>query len=523
MGVLERFNPVDHPSDADTERSLRWMLRNGIAAQCMETLALGPVLVAYALLFGASNFAIGLLAALPNLAQLALIPAVQLVEKVRKRRLLAVLFGAASRPMLLVMAAAALVPSKDMGLAMILVALTVRYGLGAFVGCSFNSWVRDLVPEHRMGTVFADRLMWMTAVGIVVSLAAGLFVDQWGLALPDWEAHGYAILLVLAFIAGCTSVYFMSNMVEPAMPPAEANVRLRERLAQPLKDENFRNLVFFLGAWNFAINLAAPFFTVYLYKRLGLSVTMVTVLLVVSQATNVAVLRTWGRIADKVANKSILAVAAPLFVLSIFLWTFTTLPEKHSFTVPLLVIIHVLAGLSTAGVTLASTNISLKLAPRGGAASYLSVSSLITAGAAGVAPVVGGLFADWFANRELTLVLQWVDPEALHEIQAFSLRHWDFFFGMAAFLGLLSLYLLRQVKEVGEVEEEIVVAELFATARQGMRNLTSVAGLRATVLYPVELLYRSARMRRHRRRHRGETEAVPGGPPSAPPPAPPET
>src|SRR5690606_20862143 len=131
--------------------------------------------------------------------------------------------------------------------------------------------------------------------------------------------------------------------------------------------------------WNFAINLAAPFFTVYLYKHLGLSVTMVTVLLVVSQATNIAVLRTWGRIADKVANKSVLTVAAPMFVLSIFLWIFVALPEDSMTSVPLLVFIHVLAGLSTAGVTLASTNIGLKLAPRGAAASYLTVASLVTA------------------------------------------------------------------------------------------------------------------------------------------------
>lgn len=516
MELVDRLNPSDNLTEADTERSLRWMLRNGIAAQCMETLALGPVLVAYALLFGASNLAIGMLAALPNLAQLAQIPAVQLVERVRKRRLLAVVFGAASRPMLLVMAAAVLVPSPDLGLTMILVALTLRYGLGGFVGCAFNSWVRDLVPEHRMGTVFADRLMWMTAVGMVVSLAAGLFVDSWAEALPDWKPHGYSILLVLAFAAGCASVYFMSNMAEPAMPPpADGPVRLRERLAEPFRDGNFRNLVMFMGAWNFAINLAAPFFTVYLYKYLGLSVTMVTVLLVVSQATNIAVLRTWGRIADTVANKSVLTVAAPMFVLSIFLWVFVALPDESMTSVPLLVFIHVLAGLSTAGVTLASTNIGLKLAPRGAAASYLTVASLVTALAAGVAPVVGGLFADWFATRELTLVLQWSDPDVHQDLASISLRHWDFFFVLAAFLGLMSLNLLRQVREVGEVKEDIVLAELVATARQGMRNLTSVAGLRAAVVYPVELLYRRARLRRHMRRHRAATE--PGAPPSAPP------
>ncbi|MEQ8507016.1 MAG: MFS transporter [Rhodospirillales bacterium] len=500
MSIAERLAPSDTLNEAEVETGLKWLLRNGIWSQGMETLALGPILVAYALYLDASNLAIGLLAALPNLGQLALLPAVQVVEKVRRRRFLAVIFGAASRPMLLVMAAAVFMPSKEAGLALLLVGLTLRYTLGAFVGCSFNSWIRDLVPEHRMGSFFANRLMWMTGMGMAVSLAAGIFVDEWARLLPDWKAHGYSVLLTLAFICGGISVYCMVRIPEPAMPSAERHLPLPERLAQPLKDVNFRNLIIFLGSWNFAINLAAPFFTVYLYRRLGLSVTMVTVLLIVSQAANFAVMKTWGRIADRFSNKGVLTVAAPLFVLSIFLWTFTTLPEKHVLTIPLLIVIHILTGVSTAGVTLASGNIGLKLAPRGGAAAYLSVSSLVTAVCAGVAPVFGGLFADWFMDRELTLILRWTEPETRHVFQAINLRHWDFFFGLAAILGFLSLNRLRQVKEVGEVEEDIVLEELMASARQGMRNLTSVAGLRAAATYPMELLFRNVGARRRRRK-----------------------
>ena len=35
-------------------------------------------------------------------------------------------------------------------------------------------------------------------------------------------------------------------------------------LTTPLRDSNFRHLVLFLSSWNFAVNLAAPFFTVYM-------------------------------------------------------------------------------------------------------------------------------------------------------------------------------------------------------------------------------------------------------------------
>jgi len=96
--------------------------------------------------------------------------------------------------------------------------------------------------------------------------------------------------------------------------------------------------------------------------------------------------------------------------------------------------------------------------------------------------------------------------------QAINLRHWDFFFGLAAVLGFLSLNRLRQVKEVGEVEEDIVLEELMATARQGMRNLTSVAGLRSAATYPVELLFRKVRLRRRKSAAAPPAPFTPDGP-----------
>src|SRR3546814_997337 len=74
--------------------------------------------------------------------------------------------------------------------------------------------------------------------------------------------------------------------------------------------------------------------------------------------------RIWGRIADRFRNISVLAVAAPLFVLCIFGWTFTSFPGPHALTMPLLFLLHVVMGLALAGVTLASGNIALKLSDR---------------------------------------------------------------------------------------------------------------------------------------------------------------
>ena len=135
----------------------------------------------------------------------------------------------------------------------------------------------------------------------------------------------------------------------------------------PFRNKNFRRLLAFLGSWNFAVNLAAPFFTVHMLKRMELSLALVVGLGTLSQMAAYLMVSQWGAIADRFSNKSVLSVCAPLFILCIFAWTFTMFPDRHVLTIPLLIAIHVATGVASAGVTLASGNITLKLAPRGDA------------------------------------------------------------------------------------------------------------------------------------------------------------
>jgi MFS family permease len=296
----------------------------------------------------------------------------------------------------------------------------------------------------------------------------------------------------------------MARMPDGAMPGKVLRLDLAALLVRPFRDENFRRLMLFLGSWNFAVNLAAPFFTVYMLTRLGMDLTTVTVLTVLSQLANALVLREWGKIADRFSNKSVLSVCAPLFILCIFAWTFTTFPDRHAMTVPLLVGLHILTGVATAGVTLASTNIGLKLAPEGEATVYLASSSLVNSIAAGLAPVIGGLCADFFVNRELSLIIQWTAPGREVSVPALSVQHWDFFFVFATIIGAYSVHRLGLVREVGEVAERQVLNELLVDAKRTVRNLSSIAGLRAVTEFPMESLRRSLR---RRRRQRGRRDA----------------
>lgn len=483
-----RSTVKDILTEEETRSGLRAVIKDGLATQTMMTLTGGVFLVAFALKLGASNTIIGLLAAIPPLTQLIQIPSIYLVEKIRKRRAITVYAAALSRIFWLLIALIPFLFSVETGLTFLIIAMMLHTGIGAIGGCSWNSWMRDLVPQDQLGAFFSKRMSLAVALSIPLSLAAGFYIDQWRKIFPDYELYGYSILFFLGFLAGLLGVRFISTIPEPPMASTGQRVRFIRLILQPFKDTNFRSLVTFLGSWSFAVNLAAPFFTVYMLKRLQMELSFIIALTVLSQLTNLAFLRIWGKFTDRFSNKSVLRVSGPMFMLCILAWTFTTLPEKYLLTIPLLAAIHIFTGISTAGVTLAAGNIGLKLAPKGRATAYLAANSLVNSLAAGTAPILGGKFADFFAGRELSWTLKWTSPGGELTIPTLNLQQWDFFFFLAFLIGLYSIHRLALVKEVGEVDKGIVVRELMGEVRRGMRNLSTVGGLRYMVEFPFSVI-----------------------------------
>ena len=482
------MKPKDTLTEEDIQSGLRYLIKDGVASQSMGILTGGAFLVAFAIKLGASNFVIGLLAAVGPLAQLLQLPSIFIVEKIRNRRLITVISAAISRLCWLIIAVSPFLFPPKIAIAVLLFLLAGVSAFGAIAGCSWNSWVRDLVPENIMGSYFSKRMRIAVGVGIVLSLLAAVYLDYWKKLLPTRETMGYSILFLVGFLAGMVGLFFLAKTPEPKMPKTEERPKILKLLAQPFKDENFRKLIAFMCSWNFAVNLAGPFFMVYMLKRLGLSMSFIIGLSVVSQAMNFLFLKIWGKYTDRFSNKSVLAISGPLFIFSILAWTFTTMPEKYFLTIPLLVAIHIVMGLASAGVSLASGNISLKLAPKGEATTYLATNTIVNSVAAGVAPILGGKFADFFAGRELAWTLKYTSPGGEFSLPTLNLQQWDFFFAFAFIIGLYALHRLAMIKEAGEVEEKIVAQELFTEVRTQVRTLSSVEGVKQMVSFPISII-----------------------------------
>ncbi|MCI0755314.1 MFS transporter [Teichococcus vastitatis] len=468
-------------SSEEVERGKRALVADGAWASTIGIMAGGVVLVGFALQIGATPFEIGLLAAIPFIGQLAQLPAIGLVQRFQKRRRLAVGLGLAERVMILTLAALPFLASAEAALALLILGQLVVAVLAATSACAWNSWMHDFLPREGLGAFFAKRLFWGTTVALIAGLTAGVLVDHW----PGSDRiHAYSATFAFAAAAGFVSSWFLAQVPEPPMSADQTAQPLLTLIRQPFADHNFRRLLHFLTSFNFATNFAAPFITVFMLKQLELGLGMVLVLWAASQLANAMTIRLWGQLSDQLSNKSILAVTVPAFFLCLLALPFTAHPTRHDLTLPLLALLHLLMGVATGGSALAIANIGLKLAPRGRGTGYMAATSVFSACAAAVAPIAGGLLADWFARRELALLIHWSAPNTRGDFVLLNLQHWDFFFVLACIFGFYALHALSLVHEGEDVSERAVVQNLVLEARRSMRSLSSIGGLRATIAFP---------------------------------------
>lgn len=166
------------------------------------------------------------------------------------------------------------------------------------------------------------------------------------------------------------------------------------------------------------------------------------------------------------------------------------MPETYILTMPLLVGLHVLAGIANAGVTLTVGTIGLKLAPQGESTSYLAGASLATSLGAGLGPIFGGLVADFFVPRQLSLTFTWIDPVSSIQLPALSIIGRDFLFAIAFIVGLITLGILARIREEGEVGREAILESMMTPIREFSQPMSSVPGLTFLSNFPFGFLKR---------------------------------
>jgi len=469
------LKPSQSLTETDVNRGLKLVIGDGLASEAMTTLTGGAFIVAMAILLGANNLQLGLIAALPTLVNLFQLISIWLVRRFNNRRLVTVTCAFLARFPLIIIGIFPLLWPEWTTIELIIPILFFYYFSGAIAGASWNSWMKDLVPGHQLGAYFAKRSSYMQTLNAVLSLLLALGVDYIRDHQPLMELNVYGWMFIAAGVIGLSGTIFLSKTPEPKVFMTKENIFLL--LRRPLKDSNFRRLLIFNSAWVFAVNIAAPFFTVFMMKSMGLGLSYIIGLTILSQVSSILTVRLWGMFADRYSNKTIIAIGAPLYILCLVGWCFVGIYSQLWPNLVLLVCIHLVMGFANAGINLSLINIGLKLAPQSDAIFYLATKNIITAVFSSLAPLAGGYLADYFTGRHLKIDAEWGSPSWTKAFHLVELHEWNFLFAFGALLALIAVNRLTRVKETGEVEKDMVVRIMRSTIRHNLKQSFLIGNL----------------------------------------------
>lgn len=472
MVFLNQINmplkPQEILSDREVQQGLKLVIGDGLAAEVMITFTSGAFLVAMALLMGATNFQIGLLASLPTFTNLFQFISIGLVRRYQNRRAVSVLCSILARIPLVVIGIIALTTDSSSSINLLILFLFFNNVFGSIAGPSWNSWMKDLVPENQLGSYFARRSRYTQVLNVALSLATAFAVDYVRKHSPENELSTYAVLFITAGLVGIGGAIVLSRVKEHK--PVMSDENIFRLLKKPLRDGNFLRLLSFNSFWTFALSVSTPFFTVFLMKGMGLSLSYIIGLTIISQIASIFTVQAWGTFADRYSNKTIIAIGAPLYIMCIIAWCFVGIYSQFSANITLLVIIHIVSGIATAGINLSITNLGLKLAPKEDAIVYLTTRNMILSIFGAIGPLIGGQLADFFMNRSLTINATWMGAAKETVFPLIHLHEWNFLFLIGAALATIALELLVHVKEVGEVEKELVVRIMRTSIRSNLKD-----------------------------------------------------
>ncbi len=367
--------------------NLRRCTYDGLAAMPAVFLLTPGNFVAAALLTGLYQLppgTYGIIVSMPfwcNFLQLGLTP---LLARIRPQRL--AWLSAAAQTLLLAVLAAAMfwlpvdAPSRSTPWFMALFAL-----LGvtaALAGVGWTSWIQEWVPAPVRGKYFGIRNQLIQAATAIFLISIGALLRR-----NDSSVLAFQLVILGAVALRALSTWYQAIMRTPEFSSAtqEAKRPWREQLSELRHSSSLLWFVAFGAVWGFAANCIGPFYAVFMYRHLGLTVESLSWLTVLTSIGGVLSYPAWGALAHRFGNKPVIFFGMVTWQVQNFLWCFLH-PENAWLLWPM----WIFGGVMSAGVLLGIFNILLKLIPASAKTAAISLNLAIASLVTAIAPMIGG-------------------------------------------------------------------------------------------------------------------------------------
>lgn len=391
LARLRRRVLVDFPHLSGRARhALRLFLLDGLLVSTSTSLV-SSYLTLYVLQFGASSAQIGLISTVIAVAGvLAFLPGAQIAERWMDPKRMVLIFSRGLGQV--AWAALAALPFVLSGQPAVYAILALRAGRAFTVQAANSTWTSlagQIVPYELRGQYFGMRNIAKQAAALVIIPAAGWLIDYLGFPA------GYQVCFALAAAVGVLD--FLTYARIRFAPPKRQGPEPEEEGEDddpPLWADRSARLNFwaYCGTsviWAFSMQLAAPFFVVYLVKVLGARAGVVGTLSALANLTALPGQALFGRWLDRRGIKWTFRLSGLLIPLLPWSWLLVSGPWG---ALP----INMGSGFLMAGYNLSNFNMLLAVTPDRRRTHQIALYKTIVQSAAAIAPLLGGVLVDRF-------------------------------------------------------------------------------------------------------------------------------
>lgn len=434
----------DLTSDKSLQKSLNFVILGITFGIVFFNVTMGSPVAGFAKAIGFGDLMYGIMLALPVLGGVAQVFASFILEKTKKRKSIFLVSGFLHRLPWALIAILPLFLNKGsyILLFLLIVLMTVSSISNSFTNVSFWSWMGDLIPEHIRGRFFSRRATISTVVGMLSGLAIGKFLDIYN------NLFGFSIIFIFAAIMGTLDIACFFFVKDLPMKNKEAKLDLKEMFLSTLNNHYFRKFMTFFVIWNFGLNIAGPYFNMYMIKDLKMSYFDIILLTqIVSNVVTILTLSYVGKIVDKIGNRPMLLLATGFISLLPVIWCFTN-TNNYKF---LVTIISIFAGLLWPIIDMGNNNLILKLSDQSQTSMYVAVINLFNAIFGSAIPIIlGGYLIENIAPTIVTFLKNHlgISIATYHTVFLAS--------GLIRFFAVI--YLKKNVKEPGAKSLKRVIA-----------------------------------------------------------------
>ncbi|HOO33302.1 MAG TPA: MFS transporter [Thermotogota bacterium] len=429
------------------EKILRRAMINSIiegsGASVFLIMIQGFVFTKVAIEFGVNEFLLGFLMGIQLLSQVFQIFVPRIINRVGKRKPIVIIFSFLTRSLWLLLVIFPIFGLITKQLFISVVALSFIFG--AFSGNAWTSWMRDLIPEKKMGTFFGTRNFINTAVSLTFILIFSRILEH------NPNMKGVQIVVLIGSIVSLLSIFFLWKQHEPPLKDMETGNLFKFIIS----NKNNVRLLIFGGFWNFANLFASAFFSFHQIQNLHMSFSLLGILSMSFNLVMIGCAFFWGKIADKIGHKNVLRIGVVLASILATVWFFMT---------PQTVSVLMWVDISLGGIAWSAINLSIFTLPLIVGGSSAGILYGYFAAVNGIFGFIGSLFGGTAANYLSNVNFSFFSLE---------MNGLQFIFLSTGIMRFLSLFLLNRVEVKGHVRLKQAFGRQFAgfNRRRGSSDL----------------------------------------------------